>query len=135
MEAIYPYLFTVCGIISLIYVFSLKDSGDIKSCIVTGIVCLALGYFTWSESEEDEAEYYSTMQYNYQPSSISFTGESFNTASRINSNKEYQRVKAIEHYNDLVKTKKSLEPTSLLHSSYNEMIIKQRGFINSLGGW
>lgn len=68
MDEIRPYLFIVCGIISLIYVFKLKDSGDIKSCIVTGIVCLALGYFTWPESEEEESEYYPTMQSYYQPS-------------------------------------------------------------------
>ncbi len=77
MEAIYPYLLIVCGIISLIYVFSLKDSSDIKSCIVTGVVCLAIGYFTLPESEEDEPEYYPTMQNYYPSTTISFTGSKY----------------------------------------------------------
>jgi len=61
--------------------------------------------------------------------------ESFNTAPESNSEKEYKRINAINHYNDLVNTKNSLEPTSVLHSSYTEMIINQRELINSLGGW
>lgn len=90
MDEIRPYLFIVCGIISLIYVFKLKDSGDIKSCIVTGIVCLALGYFTWPESEEDKPEYQS-----YYPStSISFTGNKYD-------DDDYNR-KQVEMYEERV---------------------------------
>lgn len=93
MDEIRPYLFIVCGIISLIYVFKLKDSGDIKSCIVTGIVCLALGYFTWPESEEVEPSYYNPTMQNYYPSaSISFTGNKYD-------DNDYNRKQA-EKYED-----------------------------------
>jgi hypothetical protein len=94
MDEIRPYLFIVCGIISLIYVFKLKDSGDIKSCIVTGIVCLALGYFTWPESEEEESEYYPTMQSYYPSTSISFTGNKYDDGN-------YNR-KQVEKYEEEV---------------------------------
>lgn len=94
MDEIRPYLFIVCGIISLIYVFKLKDSGDIKSCIVTGIVCLALGYFTWPESEEEESEYYPTMRSYYPSTSISFTGNKYDDGN-------YNR-KQVEKYEEEV---------------------------------
>lgn len=84
------------------------------------------------------SDYVKNMPYGGYPNLMYYDmlmGESFNTVPGNNSDKEYKRCNAIEHYNDLVNTKNSLESTSLLHSSYTEMIINQRELINSLGGW